>query len=68
MTGLRALLDTLAVNAFGKTRSEAHRDSICIRCSEQVDVGKLSDTGWKEYGISGVCPQCFADLFPEDEE
>lgn len=42
-------------------------DRTCIRCAEPVDPYALDHADAREYRISGVCPECFAELFPDDE-
>lgn len=68
--GLQELKDSLAVECFGMTLSEAHEKRVCIFCKSQIrdergaepsgESGQIySDAGMKEYSISGVCESCF---------
>ena len=64
---LQDALDAMARSARRRTKAEAHRDLMCVRCSEEVDFRAMTEIDLKEYRISGVCPKCFADLFPPDD-
>ena len=65
---LSDVLDTLSRRAFGRTKAEAHADVSCIRCSEPVVLGAMSRRDAAEYMISGVCPKCFTELFPDEDD
>lgn len=48
--------------------SEAHENEKCIYCNQNIDGRIYSETGLKEYEISGICEICFDKLFEETEE
>lgn len=41
---------------------------ICPFCLEKVNVNSMSDDDRKEYGISGLCPECQSRIFDEGKE
>lgn len=67
---LEQYMDTYARELFGRTKAEAHRDGICIKCGSSVYFNKDSrlsgaiytPAGLREYDISGLCEHCFDDL------
>lgn len=59
--------DELSKGAFNMTKAEAHSKGICINCKEPAFSKCYSDTGRSEYGISGMCEQCFDKMFAEPE-
>jgi len=63
---LEELKNNLARKAFGKTRDEAHSNVTCICCGEPALPKCYSDAGKREYHISGMCEECFDNLFKED--
>lgn len=68
--------DDCARAAFGRTKADAHRDGICIKCGSSVYFdadSRLSGAiytpaGLREYGISGLCEHCFDELAGYYEE
>jgi hypothetical protein len=62
------LLSDLSITAYGITIEQAHAKLICIECKELALNKCYSDDGKKEYGLSGLCEQCFDTLFEEEEE
>jgi hypothetical protein len=61
-------LDALARRLYGCSRSEAQAAGVCINCKRKVNPVDLTPTDRKEYGLSALCPQCFAMLEKEEEE
>jgi len=77
-SGLNDFVDGHAKATFGKTRTEAHTDGVCINCKASVSVdfnlirawkpGDIySPEGLKEYGISGLCEFCWDEIMLEDD-
>lgn len=62
---LQDFKDQLAKDAFGITQSEAEEKLICISCREPAMSKCYSDLGRREYFISGMCEECFDELFRE---
>lgn len=40
---------------------------LCIRCGRPAYEHCYSENGRREVGISGICEECFDELFAEDE-
>lgn len=62
---LSQFLDELAMNAFGRSRTEAIRQGICVDCGNPVTNFHSTKTH-KEYCISGLCESCQAKAFQND--
>lgn len=60
------LMDLLSKRAYGRSRSDAWRDVICVRCGEDVapDWEELDVREWK---ISALCPSCWEVICDEIE-
>lgn len=56
---MQKLRDQMARDLYGMTVKEATACSICIDCQDDIDIHSLSDVDWREYCISGLCPECF---------
>lgn len=64
---MQELQDAVAVELYGMTASEAQQKGICLECKEPALPKCYSNTGRKEYGISGLCEQCFDELTKEED-
>lgn len=64
---LQSFKDVLAKEAHGITAGEAWHAGICIACKEQAFPKCHTELGWKEYGISAMCEECFDGLFKDAE-
>jgi len=63
--GLEQLKDTLAKSAFGMTKGEASSQGICVCCKQPALPKCYSEEGRREYGISGLCEECFDKICGE---
>lgn len=67
MTKTKAMeefLDEMSIQLFGKSRTEALKERICVRCKKQV--GEFSnEISQAEYLISGLCQDC--QIGPSEE-
>lgn len=52
------------LDAFGKTRSAALTERVCVSCGEHPTF--TTEAGRREYDISGVCEPCFDRMFPDE--
>ena len=68
MTNAKESANRLAQLAFGITLTEAHRQLVCIRCRQPIIAALTSTNDYKEYRLSGLCPDCFDNLFPPEED
>ncbi len=59
-------LDALSLRTLRMPVSEAHRLGCCIRCRRDVNVREWDLTDQNEYYLSGLCPECYTALTPED--
>jgi hypothetical protein len=55
--------DIAAMQLYGMTRQQAHEQAICIKCKEEAAPKCHTDTGRREYQISGLCEECFDNAF-----
>lgn len=66
---LQPVLDRLSRRALGMTHAEATTQKVCIRCHRSVYSGILATVeDAREWRISGVCGECWTDLFPDEED
>ena len=56
------VLDTLSLQMFGKSRSEAIRQNICVSCGGEAD-GFVDIKSKREFAISGLCQSGQDSLF-----
>lgn len=65
--GIVKLLDTVAVHAFGRSRTESIEGDVCVFCGKPIVEfrDRLSE---KEYTISGLCQECQDKTFGHEEE
>lgn len=61
-------MDLLASRLFGQTPAEAHALGRCVRCKRPVAVLDLADRDRAEYLKTALCPQCWDDIFPQENE
>lgn len=63
MNGIDALLDVIATELFGMSRSDALAKGLCVRC--QLPVAGRDWTGGDvaEWGRSALCPECLEAVF-----
>jgi len=61
---MKAFVDTVAVDLFGVSLTDAQEKQVCVICGHPADrfVDELSR---KEYEISGMCQDCQNQLFGE---
>jgi hypothetical protein len=65
---LEDFIDAFAKASFGRERSQAARESICVMCGEKINPDKdfRDDISRKEYDISGLCQKCQDKVFGDD--
>ena len=63
---LRSLSQMLEKDLYGMTQEDANKNGVCINCKKEALPRCYSDAGKKEYTISGLCEQCFDELFDGD--
>lgn len=63
-------VDRLALAAYGMTRSDAWKDRVCLCCKRSTDVciGATDGDGAREWALSALCPRCFDEALPPDDE
>ena len=61
-------LDAMARRLYGWTKGEAHAELSCVRCRNVMDLAKVSREDAREYELSGLCPGCWRELFPPEDE
>jgi len=60
-------LDQISLKMFGKSRSEAIRQDICVNCGGEAS--EFDDAiSAKEFSISGMCQVCQNDFFNSIED
>lgn len=60
--------DELAEQLYSMTKDQAVRKGICINCKEYALSKCYSAAGRREYYISGLCEECFDNIFNEEYE
>ena len=63
MNPLEELKNNLSQDLYGITKAEACRTGICIQCKEPALPKCYSEAGKREYKISGLCEQCFDEIY-----
>ena len=58
---LKRFLDDLAEEMFGLTRTEAHREGLCVNCKQPISSMKMEGLDMAEWKISALCPKCFIE-------
>jgi hypothetical protein len=64
---LRPLVDELAMQAFGRTRTEADTKDVCVSCGERAGTFK-NEVSRKEWEITRFCQKCQDDMFGGEED
>jgi len=67
VNSLENLKNSFAKDLYGMTKAEAHASGICIQCQEPAIPKCYSDAGREEYRISGLCEECFDEMFADNE-
>lgn len=73
---MEKLIDDLAKEMYGVTRTEALGRGVCVRCASRMNLDgedpsilPLSERERAEYENSALCPSCFrAITLPEEEQ
>jgi hypothetical protein len=60
---LQTFKDNLAKAIYDQTTNEAQSTGLCIQCKEQALPKCYSEMGKREYYISGLCGECFDEIF-----
>lgn len=60
---MEKLKEDLCKMSFGMSRADALGSGICVQCREKALAKCYSDAGRREYWISGLCEECFDELF-----
>lgn len=63
---ITAMLNEVLGEKFGMTCDEAQSEDICINCKQPAFEKCYSDAGIREYSISGICEECFDEMFRRD--
>lgn len=63
---IKSVLNEISRLKFGMTCDEAQEKDICISCKEPALAKCYSSAGINEYSISGICEECFDDMFRRD--
>jgi hypothetical protein len=67
MSDLDKFKDEMMIGAFGITKGEAIAKRICVKCKEPADPKIRSEAGRREYHISGLCEECWDNMFKEEQ-
>lgn len=61
------VLDEIAIQQYGRSRSQSIRDGVCVSCESVVDSHSFTDDlSAREYTISGLCQKCQDETFGSD--
>ena len=61
---IKKVLDNITKNCFGKTKTDAEAERICVFCHKPINLEDFKDDlSRKEYEISGIRQKCQDDTF-----
>ena len=61
---IKKVLDNITKNCFGKTKTDAEAEGVCVFCHKPINMEDFKDDlSRKEYEISGICQKCQDDTF-----
>ena len=64
---IKKVLDNFTKNQFGKTKTDAEAEKVCVFCHESIkDEDFRNEISRREYGISGICQKCQDKVFGKD--
>jgi len=63
---MQAMVDAYAKNVFGRTRSEAATQGVCVTCGKPITSFR-DELSVREYAISGICQTCQDGVFDESD-
>lgn len=52
---------------WGTSRSRCIKLFFCVKCQHPVEKHIHSEAGWREFHITGLCEDCFDEMFKEDD-
>ena len=61
---MQNLLNVMAMDLFGRTRTKSIEGNMCVTCGNSVG-GFRDELSVKEYTISGMCQKCQDSVFGE---
>ena len=62
---LQKTINLVSKDIYTVTMDEALSRGICLNCKEEALPKCYSRAGEREYGISGLCEECFDNSFEE---
>lgn len=64
--GVEEALDRVSEDMFGRRRTMAIRNDICVMCGAVTTMFR-DEKSRKEYAISGMCQKCQDEMFGGEE-
>ena len=61
-------VNAMAERLWGRSATVAIGKGECVRCRNVAAVTQWSQRDQMEWRISGICPDCWDALFPEDDD
>lgn len=68
MEALDKFKNNIAKGIFGMSVVEAREKGVCLECNQPALPNCYSETGIREYKISGLCEKCFDKITGGDED
>lgn len=66
---MASFADAMALTLFGMTIRDAIEAGVCIRCKYLIEtLDPFTDEDAREYSITALCPICWDELTPEEDE
>ena len=62
---MQRTIDKISKEIFGISNTETVNTGLCIQCKEPALPKCYSEAGRKEFTISGMCEECFDNMFKE---
>ena len=65
--GVKEFLDKFTEKNFGKSRTEAKEEKVCVFCHKPINSKDFrNEISRREYRISGICQKCQDGVFGKD--
>ena len=65
---MQQFIDKVSTKLYGKSVTHSRATGLCISCKQPALPKCYSDAGRREFGISGLCEECFDNICGKEEE
>ena len=53
---------------WGTNKERCQKLFMCVECQKPVEKHIHTEAGWREYKISGLCEDCFYEIFEGNDD